>query len=320
MAEHDDERGQVLIVDDDAAVCWALEQALLGEGYVVRIAADAAAARRQIKKQRPDVVLSDVRMPGESGLDLLADLHANYRELPIIVMTAHGTMETAVEAVQRGAFDYLPKPLDLDRVLALLSRALGEDSLAAASSSDASEAVADSSIIGATPAMQEVYRRVAAAAGTDMGVLVTGASGSGKELIARALHRHSRRADGPFIAVNCGALPDNLVESELFGHEAGAFTDAKERKIGRVEAADGGTLFLDEIGELPPSAQVKLLRFLEDQRFVRLGAEDELQVDVRVICATNRDLVAAVEAGTFREDLGYRLQVIRIHLPALRER
>ena len=314
----EDERGLVMVVDDDAAVCWALEQALQAEGYAVKVAKDAATALRSIRRTRPDVVMTDVRMPGESGLDLLATLSADYEHLPVIVMTAHGTMETAIEAVQRGAFDYLSKPLDLDRVCDLLKRAMGEDALAAASGAQTGEAA--STIIGSTPAMQEVYRRVAAAAATDMGVLITGPSGSGKELVARALHQHSKRASAPFIAVNCGALPDNLVESELFGHEAGAFTDAREQKIGRVEAADGGTLFLDEIGELPPPAQVKLLRFLEDQRFVRVGGEEELAVDVRIIAATNRDLGSAIEAGSFREDLGYRLQVVRIHLPPLAER
>ena len=313
-----DEPARVLIVDDDAAVCWALEQVLTRSGYAVQIAADAAAARRAVRRAPPDVVLTDVRMPGESGLDLLAALRAEHPSLPVVVMTAHGTMETAIEAVQRGAFDYLPKPIDLDRTLDLLRRALGEKHLAASAQPNAAEPT--TAIIGSTPAMQEVYRRIAAAAATDLGVLVTGPSGSGKELVARALHRHSRRREAPFIAVNCGALPEGLVESELFGHEAGSFTDAKARKIGRVEAAHGGTLFLDEVGELPPAAQVKLLRFLEDQRFTRVGGEHELGVDVRVIAATNRDLGAQVAGGAFREDLSYRLTVVTIALPALVDR
>jgi len=310
----------ILIVDDDAAVCWALEQVLKAQGYVVVVAADAAVARRLMRRQRPDLVITDVRMPGESGLDLLAGLKSEYPSLPVVVTTAHGTMETAVEAVRRGAFDYLPKPLDLDRTLDLVRRALGEDSLAAAAQPSSEPRPADGEIIGATAAMQEVYRRIAAAAATDLGVLVSGESGTGKELVARALHRYSKRRDGPFIAVNCGALPEHLIESELFGHEAGAFTDARSRKIGRVEAAHGGTLFLDEVGELPPTAQVKMLRFLEDQRFIRVGGETELAVDVRVISATNRDLAKLTSTGVFREDLSYRLRVISIVLPRLAER
>jgi two-component system nitrogen regulation response regulator GlnG len=310
----------ILIVDDDAAVCWALEQALSGPGYRVVVAADAAAARRAIRRHQPDLVITDVRMPGESGLDLLAAVKADHPSLPVVVTTAHGTMETAIEAVRRGAFDYLPKPLDLDRTLDLVRRALGEDALAAAAQPSSAGRAADGEIIGSTPAMQEVYRRIAAASATDLGVLVCGESGTGKELVARALHRYSKRRDAPFIAVNCGALPEHLIESELFGHEAGAFTDARSRKIGRVEAAHGGTLFLDEVGELPPPAQVKLLRFLEDQRFTRVGGQEELAVDVRVIAATNRDLSKMTGSGAFREDLSYRLRVVTIALPRLVDR
>ena len=312
----------IMVVDDDAAVCWALEQALIANGFRVQVAADAAAARRGIRRHRPDLVITDVRMPGESGLDLLAGLHSEYPQLPVVVSTAYGTMETAIEAVQRGAFDYLPKPLDLDRTIELVRRALGEEQLVAAAHPHigAEPPDAEHTIIGSTPVIQEVFRRIAAAAGTDLGVLITGDSGTGKELVARSLHRFSNRRDGPFIAVNCGALPDVLVESELFGHEPGAFPDARARKIGHVEAANNGTLFLDEIGELPPSAQVKLLRFLEDQRFSRLGGSEDVRVNVRIVAATNRNLAKAIAAGVFREDLAYRLRVVTIQMPNLVDR
>jgi two-component system, NtrC family, nitrogen regulation response regulator GlnG len=307
---------RILVVEDDAAVCWALEQVLRSHGYEVVVAADAA-GRRAARRQRPDLVITDVRMPGESGLDLLVGLRAEFPSLPVVVTTAHGTVESAVEAVSRGAFDYLPKPLDLERTLALVRRAIGEDTLAAAAQPGTPVV---SAIIGSTPAMQEVYRRIAAAAGNDLGVLIIGETGTGKELVARALHRYGKRCDAPFVAVNCGALPETLVESELFGHEAGAFTDAKARKIGWVEAAQGGTLFLDEVAELPLTAQAKLLRFLEDKRFTRVGGSQEIAVDVRIVAATNRDLVKLTTSGAFREDLGYRLRVITISLPKLAER
>ncbi len=309
----------VLIVEDDASVSWALEQAISSEGYLVNTAADAKQARRKIKQERPDIVLTDVRMPGESGLDLLSDLNKQYPSLPVVVMTAHGTMETAIEAVKRGAFDYLIKPLDLDKVYDVLSRVCDQATVAASADPE-QEQEGISEIVGQTPAMQEVYKRIAASAQTDMGVLITGPTGSGKELVARALHQHSPRSAKAFVAVNCGALPNHLVESELFGHEAGAFTDAKEQKIGRIEAADGGTLLLDEVGELPPNTQVKLLRFLEDQRFTRVGGDQEIQVNVRVIAATNRDLDNMIETGAFREDLSYRLKVVHIPLPSLIDR
>ena len=309
---------RILVVDDDAAVGWALQQALGQAGYTVVLAADAQAAQRQLKRQSADLVITDIRMPGMSGLELLGVLRIEHPNLPVVVSTAHGTMETAIEAVGKGAFDYLPKPLDLDRTLDVVRRALGEDSLAAAATPSMPEQ--DQTLIGSSPVMQEAYRRIAAAAATDLGVLISGASGTGKELVARSLHRHGKRREGPFIAVNCGALAEHLVESELFGHEAGAFADARTRKIGRIEAAHGGTLFLDEVAELPQSAQAKLLRFLDDQRFQRVGGDQELQVDVRVVAATNRDLPKLIASGAFREDLAYRLRAVTVVLPPLTDR
>lgn len=313
-----EESARILVAEDDAAVAWAVEQALSAEGYSIRLASDGLSAMKQARKERPDLVIADIRMPGLDGLGLLAEIQKLYPQLPVVIMTAHGTMETAIEAVKRGAFDYLPKPLDLERLIATARRALGEHAIAAAASP--SLACEQYAMVGSTAMMQEVYRRIAAAAASEVTVLVTGPSGSGKELVARALHRHSRRCEGPFVAVNCGSLPDHLVESELFGHEAGAFTDARGRRIGRTESANGGTLFLDEIGELPLSAQAKLLRFLEDQRIQRVGGNEEIALDVRIVAATNRDLATMVAAGAFREDLAWRLRVFTIHLPPLAER
>jgi two-component system, NtrC family, nitrogen regulation response regulator GlnG len=312
-----DDAARILVVDDDAAVAWAVSQALQQAGYQVDVVADAARARRQVRTQRPDLVLTDVRMPGESGLDLLEDLHQQYPLLPVVVMTAFGSVDVAVQAVRRGAFEYLPKPLDLNRLEEVVRLAVDAGAIAARAE-PGSECLPDHAMIGSAAGMQEVYRRIAAAADTDVSVLITGPTGSGKELVARALHRYSA-SSGAFLAVNCGALPDNLVESELFGHEAGAFTDARNRAIGRIEAARGGTLLLDEVGELPASAQVKLLRFLEDKRFTRVGGTEEVQADVRIIAATHRDLEQLTAKGAFRSDLAYRLQVVHIPVPGLAE-
>ena len=307
----------VLLVDDDAAVCWALEQCLQDAGYQVRVAANAQRALKILQRESPAVVLTDIRMPGMSGLDLLATIKQEYPHLPVVVMTAHGTMETAMAAVKAGAFDYIAKPIDEERLISLLRQASGEAVLAATSHGGASESM----LVGSSPVMQESYKRLAAAAhAADMGVLITGPSGAGKELFARALHQYGAQSDGPFVALNCSALPDHLVESELFGHEAGAFTDAKQRKVGHVEAADGGTLFLDEVGELPLPTQAKLLRVLDDQHLRRLGGQEEIAVQVRVVAATNRDLDAMVEDGSFRADLAYRLNIVRIPVPPLAAR
>lgn len=283
----------ILVVEDDAAVAWSVEQALRGAGWQVVVAADAAAARRHLKRLQPDVVLTDVKMPGESGLDLAAALRQELPGIPVIVTTAFGTMDSAVAAVAAGAFDYLPKPLELDRLLAVVRRALGEDSLAAAAQPAASTPLGDSDLVGAAPAMQEIYRRLAAAAASDLPVLIVGPPGSGKELAARALHRHSARSAAPFVAVSCGALAN---ADDLFGAS------------GAGAASAGGTLFCDEIEALPAPAQVRLLRLLDEA-----GAP-------RVIAASARDLTALSAAGAFRQDLAWRLRGTTVAVPALADR
>ena len=300
MTESDSFR--ILVVDDDAAVGWALEQALRASSYDVLLVADAAAAQRALKRQRIDVMITDIRMPGMSGLDLLNIVKQSHPELPVIVSTAHGTMETAIAAIEQGAFDYLPKPLDLERTLDVVRRALGDNPLAASAVPSAIDQ--DHTVLGSSPVMQQIYRRIAAAATTDLGVLLTGPSGSGKELVARSLHRHGARRDAPFVVVTCGAIPESQIESELFG-------DQRTQIPGRIESAHGGTLFLDEVTELPPVVQVALLRFLEQQ---------SVPVAVRVIAATHRDLPKLIASGAFREDLAYRLKAVTIHLPPLCER
>ena len=292
MTEPD--RFRILVVDDDAAVGWALEQVLRASSYEVVLVADAAAAQRSLKRQAVDLMITDIRMPGISGLELLKLVKQTHPDLPVIVSTAHGTMETAIAAIGQGAFDYLPKPLDLERTLDVVRRALGDNPLAASAGPNALDQ--DHTVLGSSPVMQQVYRRIAAAATTDLGVLLTGPSGSGKELVARSLHRHGARREAPFVVVTCGAIPESQIESELFG---------------RIESAPGGTLFLDEVTELPLAAQVSLLRFLEQQT---------VPVSVRVIAATNRDLEKLITSGAFREDLAYRLKAVTIHLPPLCER
>ncbi len=303
---------RILVVDDDAAVGWALQQVLQGAGYQVLLAADAAAAQRLLKRQPVELIITDIRMPGITGLELLSVVKASQPHLPVIVSTAHGTMETAIAAIAQGAFDYLPKPLDLDRTLDVVRRALGEDRLAAAAAPTTADP--DQAIIGSSPVMQEVYRRIAAAAATDLDVLISGASGTGKELIARSLHRYSTRREGPFVAINCGALPEPLVIRELFGDDSRGASLAPNQSPGRIEAAAGGTLFLDEVTELPAVAQVALLRFLEDPRL------NSMTISVRVIAATTRDLPKLIASGAFREDLAYRLKAVTIAVPPLGQR
>jgi DNA-binding NtrC family response regulator len=313
----------VLVIDDDSGVSRALVMLLEKEGHRALAASSAEEGLELAERERPAVVFMDVRLPGMSGLDALSRMRSLLPDSPVLVMTGHGTLSTAVEAVRKGAFDYLAKPLSVETARAALSRALAQG--AARSALDgARKELADfppeALLIGRSAAMQTLYRQLAAAAAADATVLLAGESGTGKELAARAIHLHSARGSGPFVAVSCAGLPETLLETELFGHARGAFTGAVANRVGRVEAADGGTLFLDEVGEMSPGMQAKLLRFLENRAFERVGESEPRRSDVRVVSATNRDLAAAVRAGAFREDLYYRLDVLRIELPPLRER
>jgi two-component system, NtrC family, nitrogen regulation response regulator GlnG len=311
----------VWIVDDDSSIRWVLEKALTAEGIAWRSFADVAHAQTQFKQEAPSVVMSDVRMPGVSGLDWLAQIKAQHPELPVIIMTAFSDLDTAVTAFQQGAYEYLPKPFDVDQAMALVKRALAEKPKASKQAAVAdSNAATMSDLLGQAPAMQAVFRSIGKLSQSSATVLITGESGTGKELVAQALHRHSARKAKPFIALNTAAIPKDLLESELFGHERGAFTGAAAARKGRFEQAQGGTLFLDEIGDMPAELQTRLLRVLAEGQFYRVGGTSAVTVDVRVIAATHQALEARVEAGMFREDLFHRLNVIRLRLPALRER
>jgi two-component system nitrogen regulation response regulator GlnG len=308
----------VWIVDDDASIRWVLAKALTGAGYDVESYDNAETTLSMLQEKKPDVVMTDIRMPGMSGLELAEQIQLRAEGVPTIIMTAHTDLESALSSYQSGAFEYLPKPFDIDEVLNLVSRAL--DQTGAANVPANAELPAQDDIIGEAPAMQEVFRAIGRLAKSHINVLIWGESGTGKELVARALHRHSPRSDEPFIPINTAAIPADLLESELFGHEKGAFTGAHERRAGRFEQADGGTLFLDEIGDMSLELQTRLLRILSDKRFYRVGGRQQIEVNVRVLAATNQDLQRRVEEGRFREDLYHRLNVIRIELPALRER
>ena len=309
----------VWIVDDDRSIRWVLEKALQQEGMepVAFDSADAALARLQ--RQHPDVLISDIRMPGTSGLDLLATVRERYPQLPVIIMTAHSDLDSAVASYQGGAFEYLPKPFDVDEAVALVRRALAHTHEQEAQNEETLQ-TRTPEIIGEAPAMQEVFRAIGRLSHSNITVLINGESGTGKELVAHALHRHSPRARNPFIALNMAAIPKDLMESELFGHEKGAFTGAAVQRRGRFEQADGGTLFLDEIGDMPAETQTRLLRVLADGEFYRVGGHTPIKVDVRIIAATHQNLEGLVQAGKFREDLFHRLNVIRIHIPKLSER
>jgi two-component system nitrogen regulation response regulator GlnG len=308
---------KVWVVDDDASIRWVLERALEQGGMLTTSFDDADSVLAALRREAPDVLVTDIRMPGRSGLELLEEIRSKWPRLPVIVMTAHSDLDSAVAAYQGGAFEYLPKPFDIDQAIELVRRA--------ATPSDRSETSASESrripeMLGHAPAMQEVFRAIGRLSRSSMTVLITGESGTGKELVARALHRHSPRAAKPIIALNTSAFTADLLESELFGHEKGAFTGATELRRGRFEQADGGTLFLDEIGDMSPQLQTRLLRVLAEGEFYRVGGQLPVKVDVRVIAATHQELEARVQQGLFREDLLHRLNVIRIGVPPLRNR
>jgi two-component system nitrogen regulation response regulator GlnG len=315
--------GSVWIVDDDQSIRWVLERALVQAGIDQESFADAETMLQRIEREQPDVVISDIRMPGIDGLELLQRIRENHPGLPVIITTAHSDLDSAVAAYQQGAFEYLPKPFDIDEVVAVTERALAHvrEQSRGRGVKKSSEATAPTpEIIGEAPAMQEVFRAIGRLAHSNITVLINGESGTGKELVARALHRHSPRASAPFIALNMAAIPRDLMESELFGHEKGAFTGANSRREGRFEQANGGTLFLDEIGDMPAETQTRLLRVLADGEFYRVGGHTSQKTDVRIIAATHQDLEGLVRRGDFREDLFHRLNVIRIHIPKLAER
>src|SRR5689334_4313278 len=310
-------RDAVWVVDDDRSIRWVLEKALAREGIPHQTFASAYEVRQALALHEPQVLVSDIRMPGESGLQLLAEVKERHPQIPIIVMTAYSDLDSAVAAFQGGAFEYLPKPFDVDHALALIRRAAIETRQAPAAVPAASDTP---EILGQAPAMQEVFRAIGRLSQSTATVLITGESGTGKELVARALHRHSPRAAGPFVAINTAAIPKDLLESELFGHERGAFTGAQGVRRGRFEQAEGGTLFLDEIGDMPADLQVRLLRVLSDGEYYRVGGHAPLKSNVRIIAATHQNLEERVRQGLFREDLLHRLNVVRLRLPPLRER
>jgi len=309
---------EVWVVDDDHSVRWVLEQAFKQAGMRTRSFERAELLLDALKDDEPDVLITDVRMPGMDGFALLERLCRIAPDLPVIVVTAYSDLDNAVAAYQGGAFEYLPKPFDVDEVVDLVRKAARQNGHALVAAGDTGAAIP--SLIGQAPAMQEVFRSIGRLAGSSMTVLITGESGTGKELVARALHDHSPRANKPFVALNTSAIAAELLESELFGHERGAFTGAESRRIGRFEQANGGTLFLDEIGDMSPALQTRLLRVLAESEFYRVGGQESIRVDVRVIAATNQDLAKAVRNGRFREDLYHRLNVMRINTPPLRQR
>ena len=310
---------RVWVADDEKSIRWVLDKALSKEGMSVTCFESAEDLLAEMDSGQPDVVVSDIRMGGMDGLALLSQLREQHPDLPVIVMTAHSDLDSAVASIQGGAFEYIPKPFEVDEAVSIVKRALIEHTratsdLAAPSQQQPTE------IIGKAPAMQEVFRAIGRLSKSNVTVLINGQSGTGKELVANALHRHSMRKDGPFVALNMAAIPQDLIESELFGHEKGAFTGANQARVGRFEQARGGTLFLDEIGDMPAEAQTRLLRVLSDGKYYRVGGHEPLEADVRIIAATHQNLETLVGDNRFREDLFHRLNVIRIHLPNLCDR
>jgi len=311
--------GTILVADDDAAIRTVLNQALSRSGYTVRLTSNAATLWRWVAEGEGDVVITDVVMPDGNAFDLIPRIKRTRPDLPIVVMSAQNTFMTAIRASEKGAYEYLPKPFDLKELTAVVSRALAEPR--GAKRVDAEEEGADTiPLVGRSPAMQDIYRMLARLMQTDLTVMISGESGTGKELVARALHDYGKRRKGPFVAVNMAAIPRELIESELFGHERGAFTGAQARSAGRFEQAEGGTLFLDEIGDMPMEAQTRLLRVLQQGEYTTVGGRTPIRTDVRIIAATNKDLRQLIRQGLFREDLFFRLNVVPIRLPPLRER
>ena len=311
---------KILLVEDDAAIVLTLRRILADEGYDVVVENHGDTGLQRAKDIAFDLVLTDLKLPGRTGLELVRELHAAKPRLPILMMTAHGTTETAIEATQAGAYDYLLKPFDMPELIKLVADALNASRLMTEPVEMGTSHAGGSAIVGNSRAMQAIYKEIGRIAAKPVSVLIRGETGTGKELIARAIYQHSDRAQAPFVAINCAAIPETLLESELFGHERGSFTGADARRIGRFEQADKGTIFLDEIGDMTPGTQVKLLRVLQEKTFQRLGGKETIPVDVRVIAATHRDLETAIRQRQFREDLYYRISVVVLGLPPLRER
>ncbi|MFH1075554.1 MAG: sigma-54 dependent transcriptional regulator [Pseudomonadota bacterium] len=313
----------ILIIDDDDQLRKSFEKVLQGEGYAVKAAASGEAGVRLAKDQTPDLVILDVKLPGMNGLETFQAIQAIHPKVPAIIMTAYGTTETAIEAIKKGAFDYILKPFDIPEMLVLIRQGLEAGRFMRSTvyiNMEAGGADQGEAIIGRSKPMQDLYKVIGKVASTDATVLIRGESGTGKELVARAIYQHSLRSKKPFLVINCVAIPETLLESELFGYEKGAFTGAVHRRIGKMEQANGGTVFLDEIGDMPFAIQAKILRLLQEKSIERLGGRDAIPVDVRILAATNRDLESALSQGRFRDDLYYRLKVVAICLPPLRER
>jgi len=313
---------KILIVDGDPSMRYSLTRMLEGPELEIALAKNGVEALERFAEEKPDLVIMEIKMPGQNGLEVLRQIKEKNPRTLVILMTAYGTTETAIEAMKLGAFDYLLKPFSIPQMRGLADKALEVARMMKVVSfpDRPGEEAVEETIVGSSPAMQEIYKMIGQVAPTDVTVLLRGGSGTGKELVARAIYHHSHRAAKPFLPVNCAAIPETLLESELFGHEKGAFTGALTRRVGKFEQCQGGTLFLDEIGDMTPATQAKVLRVLQDRQFERLGGSERFYADVRLIVATNQDLEKAIREGTFRQDLYYRLKVVSIHLPPLRER